>query len=137
MEESIELNGAVDQMEDIPLYYSQRAIYGFSIVFSVIFGAVLLAQNISNNRNAKWFVIGYGILYTITVVLILDNFERSTMLTFVANAIGSSALTGFFWTKYLGKDVKFKAKPIWKPLIISFIITAPLVFLAIYSELYL
>src|SRR5438105_573014 len=46
-----------------PLLYSKGAIRGFSIIFSVIFGAVLLSYNI-NDTKKKWIVIVFGIIYT-------------------------------------------------------------------------
>jgi len=117
---------------DAPQYYTQRAIWGFSIFFTVIFGAVLLSSNLTNKRN-KWTVVGFGILYTAAVVFLLNMVPRNTSLTLLLNAGGAYILTSLFWNKYVGRDTKFRVKPIWKPLVISIIITIPFLLAIIYG----
>ncbi len=116
-----------------PEYYSNRAIYFFSIFFSVIFGAILLAVNIWDNKSARWNVIGFGILYTAAAVSVMSQFEITSVWSVVINAIGGSILTTFFWNKYLGRTVKYKSKPIWKPLLISVLISIPFAAAMIYT----
>lgn len=120
--------------EDAPQCYSQRAIWGFSVFFTVIFGAILLAINIAD-KTKKWIVIGFGIAYTSIAIFVLNQFPRNTGLTFIVNALGAIILTTLFWNKYIGTDTKYRIKPIWKPLIISIIIATPFLIAAImYSE---
>ena len=115
-----------------PQYYSLRAIWGFSVFFTVIFGAVLLAANLTD-KKAKWTVIGFGILYTTLAIVILNMVPlTNTGLTFGINAIGALILTQVFWKKHLG-ETKFRTKPIWKPLIISIIIMIPFLLAIFYS----
>lgn len=119
--------------DTIPEYYSNRAVYFFSIFFSVIFGAVLLAINLWSNKTARWNVIGFGILYTAAAVSVMSQFEITSVWSVVINAIGGSILTGFFWNKYLGKAVEYKKKPVWKPVLISVLISIPFAAAMIYS----
>ena len=117
---------------EAPQYYSQRAVWGSSVFFTVLFGAVLLASNLSG-RKAKWIVLSFGILYTIVAILILNNLPQNTGLTLGVNAGGAVILTQLFWNRYLGKETKFRTKPIWKPLIISILITIPFILAIIYG----
>lgn len=114
-----------------PLYYSPGAIGVFSIVFTVVFGAVLLASNITNKKH-KWTVIGFGIIYSALVILI-SQIPNNTSFTIISNIIGAGILTTVFWNKYIGRDTKFRTKPIWKALSISILITIPFVLAAIYG----
>lgn len=119
--------------ENAPLLYSQGAIRGFSILFTVVFGAALLASNL-NDRKKKWAVIGFGVVYTTIAIIILNQIPRSTAWTLGLNAGGGFGLTAIFWDRYIGKDTKYRAKPIWKPLIISIIITALFLIALIYGD---
>lgn len=118
---------------DMPEYYSNRAVYFFSIFFSVIFGAVLLAVNIKDNKTARWNIIGFGILYTVIALVVLNVFAITSIWSILINAIGGSILAGYFWNKYLGSSIKYQTKPIWKPLLISLLITIPFVAAMLYT----
>jgi len=121
---------------DGPEYYSNRAVYFFSIFFSVIFGAILLAVNIRENKSARWNVIGFGVLYTVAAVFVISQFEITSVWSVVINAVGGSILTSYFWNKYLGKSVQYKTKSIWKPLLISILISIPFAAAMIYTMSY-
>ncbi|WP_017732109.1 hypothetical protein [Nafulsella turpanensis] len=105
---------------------------GFSTFFTVIFGAVLLATNIGD-RKAKWVVIGFGILYTALAIIVINQLPQSSAITLAINAAGAVMLTEFFWKKYVGNKTRFRRKPIWKPLIISVLITIPFILAMIYG----
>ena len=119
---------------DAPEYYSQGAIYVFSILFSVLFGAVMLAINLKN-AGKKWgWPILFGLIYTVGTVFLGDLLPTSsTGFTLVINGIGVTIMYQLFWNKNIGKDIKYRAKPIWIPLIIALVITIPLIYLAIQS----
>lgn len=116
-----------------PEFYSKHAIYGFSIFFTVIFGAVLLALNIKENKKARWIVLAYGAVYTTFAISILSNFERNTILTMIVNMFGAWALYSFFWDRFIGKDTAYRAKSVWRPLIISIVIMIPFLAAMLYS----
>lgn len=118
--------------DEAPLFYTPAAIWGFSVFFTVIFGAVLLSSNLSDKKS-KWTVIGFGLLYTILAVSLLNVLPRNTFLTIIVNGFGALILTAVFWNRYIGKGTKFRAKPIWKPLIISLAITIPFLVAIIYG----
>jgi hypothetical protein len=116
-----------------PLLYSKGAVRLFSVLFSAIFGAVLLASNIKDTKK-KWVVIGFGVAF-LTLTLIIVNIMPPNALWagLLLNTAGGLGLTTTFWDKYVGKEIKYRAKPIWKPLIISIIITIPFVLEIIYG----
>jgi hypothetical protein len=116
---------------EAPAFYSPRAVWAFSLFFTVIFGAVLLSLNLTNKKD-KWIVLGFGIAYTGLVILVLNLLPKSnTGITIGLNGAGAFLLTKYFWDEYVGAETKFRTKPIWKPLIISILIATPFVLAAI------
>jgi hypothetical protein len=115
-----------------PLLYSKGAIRAFSLVFSPIFGAVLLSYNVQR-REKKWIVIAFGAVYTIMSGAIVNLIPPNTFYVLLLNIGGGLALTTTFWNMYVGRETIYRARSFWKPLIISIIITIPLVLAMIYG----
>ena len=115
-----------------PLLYSKGAIRAFSLLFSTVFGAFLLSDNITGKKK-KLIVIGFGIVYTTISMILLSIPAIAKYWLILFNSSGGLALTTTFWDKYVGKDVDYRAKPIWLPLIISIILSIPLFLIAVYS----
>ena len=122
--ESLGKNVVIDP--DAPLLYSQIAIIAFSIFLNPFLGAVLLAMNIGNKSN-KIKVIGVGVLFLLALVcffLIPDYYFSSFVrnvyyfVIFVGGFVGGYLFSIVFWNKYIGRETKYRAKPIWIPLII-------------------
>ena len=103
------------------------------VVFTTIFGAVLLSSNISDTKR-KWTVIGFGVLYTALTIAIVNVVPINALWVLLLNTAGGLGLTTTFWDKYVGKETKYRAKAIWKPLIISVVITMPFIFALIYIQ---
>jgi len=116
-----------------PLLYSKFEIFLFSLFFSAISGAVLLAVNIKSITN-KIKVIGVGVLFTIIVILLGDFsssiiFNILTILAILAiNAISGWLLSTQFWNEYIGRETEYRAKSAWTPLVIVIIIAVLLLF---------
>lgn len=129
--ENSAVESAFDEFE-LPVLYSKNAIKGFSIFFSVIFGAVLLMYNLKlmDKPKARIQVLIFGILYTIITYIIANTLNLPFFLSITLNLFGASILTGLFWNKNLNKDLKYKSKSITKPLIISLLITVFMLLLA-------
>ena len=120
-----------------PLLYSKATVRFFSTFFSVIFGAVLLAHNITDPKK-KWIVIGFGTIYTALTIFTFNLIPSDIQIQFLylialVNAGGGLGLTTTFWDKFVGKEIKYRAKPPWIPLTISFAITLPIVLIIIYG----
>jgi hypothetical protein len=120
--------------ENAPAYYSEKSIYMFSIVFFMIFGAILSAINFSKNEDKRGVmeVIGFGVGYTSLGIWILSKLPSSTGFGMLFN-IGGALILQNFWKKHIGKDTKYRARPIWKPLIIAIVITVTIFIAAIYG----
>lgn len=119
--------------KDAPEFYSEKAIYLFSIIFSIIFGSVLMAINLRKTKSKKgvFEVLGFGILFFIIQVYILSMFPRNTIFTLMFSMAGALILNYFFWKKYIGQDTKYRAKPIWIPLIIGIVLLTAYIFLIV------
>ena len=119
-----------------PELYSKGVIIGFSLFFSTLFGAILLMHNMkkTNNLKARKLVFIFGVFYTSIVLFILIYFQIESNINFLINGIGGAVLTEFLWNKHIGKEFLFRSKSCIKPAIISTIIIAPIIILAIYGQ---
>lgn len=116
-----------------PLLYSKVSILIFSTIFTVIFGAILLSINV-DNKISKLKIIGFGVLFTTLAILIGNLAPQSTLYVCIINGIGGYFLTSEFWNRYLGRETKYRTKPIWIPLVISVIISVLLLIAMIYGK---
>ncbi len=112
-------------------FYSQKAIYIFSILFSVLFGSVMLAYNLHKVRKPFVWTILFGLTYSSISVYFLEKYHGSLPMTFIANSLGGVVLYQLFWNSWIGKQTQYRAKSIWIPLIIALIIFVPLTILPI------
>lgn len=121
IETEIDINKSPFEGLELPFLYSKKAIQGFTIFFSTIFGAVLLMSNFkaTNNLKARNQVLIFGIGYTILSTVFLNFLPRMFFLTLLFNFVGYAILIEFFWNKTLGKEIEYRKKQIWKPLLIS------------------
>jgi hypothetical protein len=115
----------------LPVLYSKKAIQGFTIFFTTIFGAVLLMRNLKemNKPKAGMQVLVFGIVYTLFSIILLNYLPKMFFITLIFNLIGYAVLSEFFWNKNLGKEFAYDKKKIWKPLFISTLILFLVVFL--------
>jgi hypothetical protein len=117
---------------DAPEYYSQTAIYAFSILFSVLFGSVMMAINLKNAGKRWGTPILFGLLFTFGQINLAQFITHPSMgVSLIINAVGVTIMYQLFWNKGIGKDTKYRAKPIWVPLIIGIILMVPLIYFAI------
>ncbi len=122
--------------DSIPTLYSKKAILGFSLFFSAIFGAVLLMQNlkdIGKKKEAGIILLLSSIYTAITIYIVNIPDKPNTSLTYICNIVGGVILTEYFYKKSFPNDKTIGKKKIWKPLILSILITIPFVLAMIYS----
>jgi len=114
--------------ENSPILYSDKVIYTFSILFSVIFGGILFAINLKEVNNKKGIlpVVSFSILYTALSIYLLNKINLGTLGSFIFGAFGAIIINNLFWNKYIGKGVAYRKKSYRKPLIIALIIFIPL-----------
>ena len=134
MTEENNLQTTEQQSENTVKIYSKRAIFGFSVFFSPVFGGVLLRQNLMDYKMKKEanivLLVSIGLTALVFIILELIPIINSTF-TLVLNLIGGSVLSEYFFKKYFSNE-KYEYKKIWKPLIISLLITIPFVLVAAY-----
>lgn len=112
-------------------FYSQKAIYIFSILFSVLFGSVMLAYNLRKARKPFVWAILFGLAYSAIAAYFIEKYNGSLPMTFVANSLGAVVLYQLFWNHWIGKQTTYRAKSIWIPVIIALIIFIPLIIMTI------
>ena len=97
-----------------PILYSKRAIQGFTIFFSTLFGAVLLMSNLKkmNKPKARVEVLVFGISYTFLTIILLDYLPKTFFLTILFNLVGYAVLVEYFWNKNLGNELQHQKKQI-------------------------
>jgi len=128
-------NSFKTEQNEIPKFYSKKAILGFSIFFSTIFGGILLMQNLKEigmKKEAKTVLITSVILTVLPFLLAWLMEKEVSTYTFLVNIIGGLVLSEFYFGLYIPKEQIFEIKKIWKPLLISLLITIPLLASAIY-----
>lgn len=112
-----------DDNYDIEIY-SKRAIWGFSIFFSTIFGGVLMMINLreAGYKKEANLVLAFSLFYTVIGSLIMSYIGmQSSLFAILFNGIGAAILTEYFFNKYFPED-DYYPKSIAKPLIISLVI---------------
>lgn len=121
---------------NLPKIYSKKAILGFSILMSTLFGGILLYQNLIDIKKKKeaYIVLGLSILITIvTMVIVNIPEEPKSSLAYVCGIGGGSLLSYYFVPTYFPDEEQYPKKQIWKPLIIAVTITAAFVGLIVYA----
>jgi uncharacterized membrane protein YidH (DUF202 family) len=121
---------------NLPKIYSKKAILGFSILMSTLFGGILLYQNLIDIKKKKeaYIVLGLSVLITIvTIVIVNIPEEPKSSLAYVCGIGGGSLLTYYFVPTYFPDEEQYPKKQIWKPLIIAVVITAAFVGLMVYA----
>ncbi|MNK09247.1 hypothetical protein D3C87_271990 [compost metagenome] len=108
-------------------FYSQKAIWYFSILFGLFTGAILLAINLFalSKKKEAWATLLFGFGYTIALIFAYnefkDYFDQSRFTGVFLYGIGAAILQFGFWDQYL-KGIKYKKRSIIAPLIICLIV---------------
>lgn len=122
------------EVEELPVLYSEKVIYTFSILFSVLFGGILFANNLKTVGNKKGAlpVIIFSVLYTGLTIYLVNLINTNSSATLIINMIGALIINNLFWNKYIGKGKLYHKKSYKKPLIIALAIFIPLAALIIW-----
>ncbi len=112
------------RITEVPSYYSRIAIVIFTIIFSAIYGGVLLSMNITEKRT-RWIVIVSSILYTLGSITFVRQVTSLDELVGLANLIGAILLAHPVWNICIDNETTFLPRPFGKLLLISiFVYTA-------------
>ena len=106
-----------------PRLYSRYAIRFFAIIFSTLFGGILLSINLNRlgKKREILFVVAFSLLYSILVYrLSMFKPENAASITLIMNLLGSLILEEFFWKRYIGRHFKFRKQPLAGALMVGF-----------------
>ena len=116
-----------DNLKPLPVYYSEKAIYGFSVLMGILFGSILMAMNLNNTPAKKgvWQVLAFGVSYTALELLVLSRFSNAyTSLTIAFNIAGALVLNRLLLEKFIGKGIEYTNRSILIPAIIATVFAA-------------
>ncbi|CAN5917047.1 hypothetical protein BH11BAC7_BH11BAC7_24400 [soil metagenome] len=126
------IRDAVTDARELPEYYSPMVIRIFSVLFSVLFGSILMAMNLSRTPEKKgvYEAVIFGVIYT-TAIMIIGNYlpANGGGIGIVFNIAGGFMIEYFFWNKYIGTETPYVKRSFVKPLITGLIITGLLLLL--------
>lgn len=118
-----------------PRLYSKRVITTFSLIFSTIFGTVILMSNFKKRGENKGLiqVLIFSIIYTAGIIFTVNSLS-SSRFTIALNILGAIILNEYFWNRYLGKNIEFEKKSWIKPALISVSLSLPFIFALLYLK---
>ena len=122
---------------NLPKIYSSKAILGFSVFMSSLFGGILLyiyLRNLKKNKEAN-IVLVISIILTLLTYFVMSIPENpKSSLAYLCGFIGGGILSYFLVPKYIPNEEEFPKKQIWKPLIIALLIVIVFISLIIFSN---
>lgn len=122
---------------NLPKIYSSKAILGFSVFMSSLFGGILLYINLRNLKKYKEanIVLVISIILTLLTYFVMSIPENpKSSLAYLCGFIGGGILSYFLFPKYIPNEEDFPKKQIWKPLIIAVLIVIVFISLIIFSD---
>lgn len=137
MEQDIIDKPAYTEQEVNPPIYSKKAVWVFAVLFSTLFGGVLLMQNLLDigKKRVAYIVLAISVAYTIFCVVILNSIEtRSSTLSYVFGFIGGGFLSEYYFRKYFKDEAQYPKKKLWKPAIIGIILIAIILLCVIFGD---
>lgn len=121
--------------EHIPPIYSKKAIMGFSVFFSPVFGGFLLMKNLRSIGRVKagYLVLLLSIALTAITIYVVSLPEKPTSgLSFICNGAGGALLAEVLHKRNFPFEASYKKKPIWIPLIFGLAICLIFFLLSVY-----
>jgi hypothetical protein len=120
--------------------YSRKSIDWLTFAFGPLFGSILLTINLINIKKKKGIILVllFGLIYLcaenyILYYVIDGNFPFKNSLRYLFNIVGAFILHTIFWNLLIGKEIKYRKKPILIPLIIGVVIYL-IIFIRIFQQ---
>jgi len=119
-----------------PNFFSKPAIWGFSVLLSPFFGAILFAQNLNEigKKNEIFKVILFSIAWNIAMRLCTRMFNDFLYTFLIANALGGLILIFPIWNYYFKEIIDYKRRNIYGPAIVVTVIIAFLITLILVTR---
>ncbi|MFI5158515.1 MAG: hypothetical protein ACHQF4_06590 [Sphingobacteriales bacterium] len=111
---------------DAPLMYSRRVIYFFSVFCGALVGSIMIAMNIAKTgkKTEALYTVLFGTAFTTIQIFIGLRMisGSSTSYSIAFGLVAAYCLDYFFWKRFIGYSIFYRARPFWTPLIIVAII---------------
>jgi len=113
--------------ENAPLLYSKRAIYSFSVFFSVVFGAIMMVMNMRELKKPEGVVptVTFSIGYLAAVICVTNylstRYEHDLSSSNLIALLGGALLNKMIWDKYIGDSVMYRKRGILIPTIVGIV----------------
>lgn len=116
----------VDETTSVPRYYSEKAVYAFSVLGGALFGSILMAINLKSSPTKKGVsaVLLFGVAYTVVQIIIM-NFvpdRASSTLNIVFGLGAGLCIRQFFWQKYIGTTAVYDKRSVLVPALILIVL---------------
>ncbi|MGI4872240.1 MAG: hypothetical protein ACRYFX_13820 [Janthinobacterium lividum] len=114
---------------EAPVLYTPGVIVLFSVLFSTITGAVLLALNLHQLKRTRaiWGLAGFVLAYLVGELLVLGQLARhgsfSPLVASLLNLPLIMAYVFWFWPRYVA-TYQFRPRGWLRPLLICFVLVA-------------
>ncbi len=112
---------------EAPRLYSRFAIRFFTILFSTLFGAVLLSINLYRLDKQRQIIplLGFALLYSYLTYYVMNTVQLDpTVMALIFNLTGSLILEEMFWKRNIGRDFRFRRQSLWHALLIAALLFA-------------
>ncbi len=123
---------------DAPSFYSKRAILVFSVIFSIFFGSIMLAINVSKTqyRSMAILVALCGLGFTIAAVLLAGILNLNAFFSVFIGWGGAYLMDSIFWKRYIGNSTLYRVKSIVGPVICGVVFAAVVIILVLIAYYY-
>ncbi len=120
-----------------PQLYSERAIWGFSVVVSTIFSSILFSMNLKRLGKVRFipWILLFGIVWTGIPMLAFPD-STTTSIVFLWHMLGGLLLVYGFWPPVIGKELKYRTRAIRIPLVVAVIVLAFFLLVNIVAMIY-
>jgi len=95
----------------IPSYFSKKAIFLFSLFFSVLYGMIILSLNL-HIRREKSIVIGFGLTFLIAQLIFVNMFPIHIWYHVGLHVLGCAVISTQLWKRYIGINGLYKRKAV-------------------------
>ncbi|MHA7943445.1 hypothetical protein ACJOV8_010255 [Formosa sp. 3Alg 14/1] len=131
----IDIENVKSETKPLPKLYSKTLILVISILFSTLFGSVLLILNLkkTGHSKARKLVFLFSVCYLFVPFILITSFNLDPNVALLANVLGGYILTEYFWNQYIGKNTEYKRLDWAKPVLIMLAITIPLAYIVLKS----
>jgi hypothetical protein len=122
---------------DALYFYSKRAIYIFTILFSVVFGTIMLVinlQKIKNTAGTLWTLL-FGVVFFALQTFLTQylSSESHSVPAYLFGLVAASIIDYVLWPRFIGNATFYRARPIWVPLIIGLLLSGLIIWSLLYG----